>query len=107
MRFLSSASFYAPPECAAFTVDGSSADAAPNLHGYLLPSSYASARRVADLFAHRPLPLVAYTTSALSALQSSEVDGGNVIATTPSLQHYVETVVGTLRALDSDIVAVV
>ncbi|VDM80234.1 unnamed protein product [Strongylus vulgaris] len=81
LRFLDSVGYHEPKECR-------TENAGAKLLGLISPKDYISSTSVATMLSVAELPVAAYSSQAVNALIEMEVP--NIIATTPTMEVYVE-----------------
>lgn len=98
LRFLDSVGYHEPKEC---RVESAGA----KLLGVIAPKDHSSSSSLGTLLTVANLPVAAYTSQSVSALL--EMDVQNIIATTPTIEIYVEVLVKLMVALRSNLVTIV
>ncbi|EYB98839.1 hypothetical protein Y032_0127g1375 [Ancylostoma ceylanicum] len=98
LRFLDSVGYHEPKECR-------SENAGAKLLGLISPKDYSSSTSVATMLTVAELPVAAYSSQAVNALIEMEVQ--NIIATTPTMEVYVEALTKLMSSLRSNLVTIV
>ncbi|VDO37662.1 unnamed protein product [Haemonchus placei] len=98
LRFLDSVGYHEPKECR-------TENTGAKLLGLIAPKDHSSSSSLGTLLTVADLPVAAYSSQAATALLQMQLK--NIIATTPTVEVYVEALIKLMTALRSNLVTIV
>ncbi|KAF8375209.1 hypothetical protein PRIPAC_81638, partial [Pristionchus pacificus] len=98
LRFLDSVGYHEPAECR-------TTNTGPKLLGLICPKDVSSSISLGSILSVSDLPVAAYSPLAAAAMQGMGVP--NLLATTPTLDVFIDSLIRVLSSLRSNLVAIV